>query len=574
MTLKLSSLQLRAILTLVISRQKGITLVVKNDALESLHVSSSFDSVTAIQTYIQREIESKVKALIRSDLPNIIHRLSQSWLSEGVGKEVGARQVHVETRTVMPSALDTWSHVGSVDESDGVPPSLPIRIPSGPPRHTPTRNTLAAASSTQGLSVPESIESFDPTYGMRPNALPMQSAFTSVSRLWRKDSARRGLGDVLSQADDDDVNERELDESWESVDLKDLVVEEGDDGMTIPQGQTYERIPAVGGGTITRPRVFHSHSQMRPTITSSDSSAPSASAGSTVLPKSAYSTTVGPRSVGTVVDREQPYFSSVPPSRSQSQAYYGRQQSLPLPKSQSLVSPSIVTSSVPRARHSVAGASSVPPQLSSSSGATPATASFFNSGPSTSFTSPPPSSTPSPSASRATSAENGPSRSLSRSREIQRPRSPPPLASSSNPDAPNVTLSISMTRNDSCAHLATLIHSNHTLSPYTRPLEHFTFRSYPRLDRSASQGDPSKARKQDPQPVRAKRKRIHRIGGAKKPPESPASAATELPPPPSESASGYFPSQPRLRQPSQLSRLQWGSIKGSIAESEMEAGLP
>ena len=80
MRVRLSDVKLRAIVVLVVSRTKGITLVFKNDPLESVRVSSTFDSVGVIQKYLQEEIETQLREMFRSDLPSIIHQLSQRWL--------------------------------------------------------------------------------------------------------------------------------------------------------------------------------------------------------------------------------------------------------------------------------------------------------------------------------------------------------------------------------------------------------------------------------------------------------------------------------------------------------------
>ena len=69
--------------------------------------------------------------------------------------------------------------------------------------------------------------------------------------------------------------------------------------------------------------------------------------------------------------------------------------------------------------------------------------------------------------------------------------------------------------NGSVSKLSTLSHSNHTLSPYTRTLEHFAVRSGPpRADggAGASQGKPLlSAVERALHPVKARRKRTHRI---------------------------------------------------------------
>ena len=72
----LSDIRLSGFVILVFSRQKGITLVFRNDPLESLKVSSTFDSIPFVRDYLQRTIERQIRVLFMEDLPAIIHRLS------------------------------------------------------------------------------------------------------------------------------------------------------------------------------------------------------------------------------------------------------------------------------------------------------------------------------------------------------------------------------------------------------------------------------------------------------------------------------------------------------------------
>ena len=68
---------------LVFSKQKGITLVFRNDPLESLKVSSTFDSIPFVRDFLQKEIEAQLRILFMDDLPAIIHRLSlRLWVPE------------------------------------------------------------------------------------------------------------------------------------------------------------------------------------------------------------------------------------------------------------------------------------------------------------------------------------------------------------------------------------------------------------------------------------------------------------------------------------------------------------
>ncbi|KAF2104185.1 hypothetical protein NA57DRAFT_62849 [Rhizodiscina lignyota] len=72
----LSDIRLSGFVILVFSRQKGLTIVFRNDPLESLKVSSTFDSIPFVRDYLQKEIEGQLRLLFMEDLPAILHRLS------------------------------------------------------------------------------------------------------------------------------------------------------------------------------------------------------------------------------------------------------------------------------------------------------------------------------------------------------------------------------------------------------------------------------------------------------------------------------------------------------------------
>lgn len=79
----LSDIRLSGFVILVFSRQKGITLVFRNDPLESLKVSSTFDSIPFVRDYLQRQIEGQIRILFMEHLPAIIHRLSlRLWVKD------------------------------------------------------------------------------------------------------------------------------------------------------------------------------------------------------------------------------------------------------------------------------------------------------------------------------------------------------------------------------------------------------------------------------------------------------------------------------------------------------------
>ncbi|OAV91161.1 hypothetical protein PTTG_04690 [Puccinia triticina 1-1 BBBD Race 1] len=227
MSLSLSSLKLRAIVVLVISRLEGVTLVFKNDPLESVQVSSSFDSLAAIQTFLQSEIERQLRDLFRTELPSIIHQLSRRWL--GRDNPDGRFQNRIE----LPS-------------------------PSAPATPTPALPTTQSTGDSNGiLSVPDEIECYDPTYGLRPSHPPLVGYFTNYRSLIKQKNRKLGLGAVLSHTDDEEDQNKE-DATPSDVSSSTLFSPHS----PTPSPQQKQRKPTENRTKkpMIKPKIFHSHS--------------------------------------------------------------------------------------------------------------------------------------------------------------------------------------------------------------------------------------------------------------------------------------------------------------------------
>ncbi|KAH9823903.1 hypothetical protein DFH28DRAFT_1017048 [Melampsora americana] len=182
MNLKLSCLKLRAIVVLVISRLEGVTLVFKNDPLESVEVSSTFDSVSAIQAFVQSEIERQLRELFRTELPGIIHNLSRRWIKA---------QSNLSSSPSSPAKpLDT------------TPSSNLNSRPSLFSRPSSIVDSRSRDNSPSPASVPDCVESYDPTYGLRPSHPPLIGNFTRYRSLVAKKARTQGLSAVLESDDD------------------------------------------------------------------------------------------------------------------------------------------------------------------------------------------------------------------------------------------------------------------------------------------------------------------------------------------------------------------------------------
>ncbi len=305
-----------------------------------------------------------------------------------------------------------------------------------------------ASTSTVQLDPLSDIENYDPTYGLRPEGLPTKSGFRHFSSLFTSNNGLAGLQEEPADADADDDDEMT---SFDMVDWDDTAPEMSPPPSVEEDRETeYETTPAVGGGTITRPRIIHAQSRSSP-----PSLSPQASS-------------LGPLSAGpSMTSRHSsplynPYFPetpySAPPFRSSHNdpAHDELTGQVP-PGPFSTTSEEVSVSSQSHSRRlSVSSMTSQAPYT-------------FSPG-----TSPP---------------SEFPSATLS----------------TSPPNNPKIVLRPSLMTN-SIRHLSTLSHSNHTLSPYTRSLAHFTVRSVPPRPLTTSLSS-------ERQPVKAKRKRTYRLGG-------------------------------------------------------------
>src|SRR5437667_11422140 len=133
----LSEIRLSGFVILVFSKQKGVTLVFRNDPLESLKVSSTFDSIPFVRDYLQKEIEGQLRVLLMEEVPAIIHRLSlRLWVPEyrtrGDEKEhvAGTLEVRGPIDSVVSPRQNAVNSSGNLVDMAGVSPLPPPLLPS------------------------------------------------------------------------------------------------------------------------------------------------------------------------------------------------------------------------------------------------------------------------------------------------------------------------------------------------------------------------------------------------------------------------------------------------------------
>lgn len=584
MTIRLSRLNLRAILILVVSASKGITLVFKNDPLQNVDVSSTFDSVEVIRGYLQQEIEGQLREMFREDLPGIIHRLSQQWLGKSGtqgkvelpyrdGGGIDGPSVGLGTPG-MPEAEELDPN-DPYAERDIFPPHNPSSSPPNTSNLTPRRRALqqaqaarqrrpstsAVSESPTSYTVFPDIEDYDPTYGLRPEGVPTHSGYEAFGRLWERarQGEGRGLGSLMQSRVEEERTGDVSDEDWgngpeDEDDDGNLSVDQVEEDEALrpvrrptthtsaPSHYTadedaveWETFPAVGGGVITRPRVFHSQSQIR--APSESGAMPSPGTGSVT----ARASSIGGASSTIGVSRPfsyQIHSSILKLTTEQSLKRFPYTQPMsplatPGPGPSSLRRMAASRSDV-FAPHHRATRSEVPPPFPRSksqrnvpptpNGARAGTASgnsWSTGQPSRSNTMSTLASSQLPS-SKSMSIQSQPPRHQAQHHQ----RSTSITGTSPGRSFPprNVGLGgITLPLNNSVSQLATLSHSNHTLSPYARGHEHIAVRSFPHLGKStpssvsgagaqsrSSSGDgaSSKAAMGN---VKARRKRMYRL---------------------------------------------------------------
>ena len=122
MFLRLSKFQLSGIIILVFSKQKGLTLVFRNDPVDSVKVSSTFDSIPAIQRFLQAEIERLLRDLMREEVPAIIHKLSLEWAMRNQADECLSPASLTNTEPHSTNVAQIYPYPIDIDSSDPLHP--------------------------------------------------------------------------------------------------------------------------------------------------------------------------------------------------------------------------------------------------------------------------------------------------------------------------------------------------------------------------------------------------------------------------------------------------------------------
>jgi hypothetical protein len=191
MILRISDLKLRGIVVLVVSKTKGVTLVFKNDPLESIRVSSTFDSVSILRDFLQRQIEAQLRNLLQEDLPVMIHNLSLRYIqSEAEKKEQQERQ-----QKLMQQQKDRLS----VSSEPPIKTRRAFSTFSSPssPLTEPNMSRLRSNTYYSDLSLPELDSS---SYPLSPRSQPSSCLYTPIAGTFDLNDNYNCYDDYLSSS--------------------------------------------------------------------------------------------------------------------------------------------------------------------------------------------------------------------------------------------------------------------------------------------------------------------------------------------------------------------------------------
>ncbi|KAI8646803.1 hypothetical protein BD408DRAFT_479747 [Parasitella parasitica] len=199
MILRISDLKLRGIVVLVVSKTKGVTLVFKNDPLESIRVSSTFDSVSILREFLQRQIEAQLRNLFQEDLPAMIHNLSLRYLQSEEEKkkqkeQQERRQKLLQQQQQQPQDQETLSISSE--------PPLPLRrgFSSWSLASVPLTAPLLRARSSTCYSDDLTLPELDTNYPLSPPSQSSSSLCTPLSSTFDLNDEYGSFNDYLVAA--------------------------------------------------------------------------------------------------------------------------------------------------------------------------------------------------------------------------------------------------------------------------------------------------------------------------------------------------------------------------------------
>jgi len=115
--LRISNLKLSGIAALGFSN-KGITFCFKNDPLENINVSSTFDNIPTIKKLIENIIKTQISSFLLEDVPGLIHNFSKGSNSSNNISNGKAHNRSYSNETNVPSSPNSYESSLYGEEND------------------------------------------------------------------------------------------------------------------------------------------------------------------------------------------------------------------------------------------------------------------------------------------------------------------------------------------------------------------------------------------------------------------------------------------------------------------------
>lgn len=154
LSIYLSEMRLSAIVIVVFSLAKGLTLVFQNDPLQSVKIQSSFDFVPGVAEFIQKEIEERLTESFRDDIPEILYQLSQNNESFSQAlSQVKHDHSHAQDTSKIP---DGGQHATEEDEDQATSSAFENN-------HSPSHSSRSRRAELSGFGFQDTMRLDTPT---------------------------------------------------------------------------------------------------------------------------------------------------------------------------------------------------------------------------------------------------------------------------------------------------------------------------------------------------------------------------------------------------------------------------
>lgn len=114
MHIRMIDIKIKALIRVSFHAWKGLIIKFLNDPLENVTISTTFDALPRLRSFLQQDIESKLKEAILRDLPDAVYQWSREWINQSLSFKGNQISKNVSDQDVDESTTlrDSSSRIG------------------------------------------------------------------------------------------------------------------------------------------------------------------------------------------------------------------------------------------------------------------------------------------------------------------------------------------------------------------------------------------------------------------------------------------------------------------------------